>query len=216
MALGEALREDRRGRIVAAAQSLLRDRGDAGFSMTELAARAGMSPATPYNLVGSKGEILRLVVREEFRSFVDKLSALERRGPLADLLEATDLVVSHYEADRDFYRALYRMTFNAEAPDVHDHMQAEGRALWQGLVRAAADSGELTAVVRVEPFTDVLLRTISAVTLVWLSEDWPRARFADEMALSVQLIAAAVARPDLRRRLLERIGEVQTRLAAAA
>ena len=177
--------------------------------MTELAARAGVSPATPYNLVGSKGDLLRLVVKAEFQSFIDKLSALDRPGPLQTLLDATALVVSHYEADRDFYRALYRMTFNTDAPDVHDHMQAEGRVLWQRLVRAAVDSGELTDVVWVEPFTDVLLRALGAVTLAWLSEDWPHARFEREMALSVLLIVAAVARPDIQSRLLGGIADAQ-------
>jgi AcrR family transcriptional regulator len=214
LALSAGRREDRRRHIVSVAQALLRDRGDGGFSMTELAARAGVSPATPYNLVGSKGDLLRLVIKAEFQSFIDKLSALDRSGPLRTLLDATTLVVSHYEADRDFYRALYRMTFNTDAPDVHDHMQAEGRALWQGLVRAAVDSGELTSIVRVEPFTDVLLRTLGAVTLAWLSEDWPHARFEREMALSVLLIVASAARPDIRSRLLDGLGEVQMLLAA--
>jgi AcrR family transcriptional regulator len=212
LALSAARREDRRQHIVTAAQSLLRDRGNTGFSMTELAARAGVSPATPYNLVGSKGEILRLVVKEEFRSFIDKLSALQGHTPLQALLDATALVVSHYEGDRSFYRALYQMTYSADAPDMHEQMLSEARALWTGLVRAAVEAGELGPVTRVDPFTDVLLRTMTSVTLGWLSENWPHARFDAEMALSVSLICAGLARPDVLSGLLETIERLQTRL----
>jgi AcrR family transcriptional regulator len=212
LALSAARREDRRQHIVTAAQSLLRDRGNTGFSMTELAARAGVSPATPYNLVGSKGEILRLVVKEEFRSFIDKLSALRGHTPLESLLDATALVVSHYEADRSFYRALYQMTYSSDAPDMHEQMLSEGRALWTGLVRAAVEAGELGPVTRVEPFTDVLLRAMSAVTLGWLSENWNHARFEAEMALSVSLICAGLARSDVQSGLLANIERLQISL----
>jgi len=214
LALSAARREDRRQHIVTAAQSLLRDRGDAGFSMTELAVRAGVSPATPYNLVGSKAQILRLVVKEEFRSFIDKLSGLGGLTPLQGLLDATALVVSHYEADRAFYRALYQMTYSSDAPDMHEQMLSEARALWTGLVRAAVASGELGPITRVDPFTDVLLRTMTSVTLGWLSEDWSHARFEAEMALSVRLIAAALARPDVQAQLLVAIETLQVMLQA--
>lgn len=214
MALSAARREDRRRNIIAAAHSLLRERGDDGFTMTELAARAGVSPATPYNLVGSKAEVLRSVVKDEFRCFIDKLAQLEHRSPLQSLLDATALVVSHYESDRAFYRALYRMTVGADAPEVYDVMQAEGRVLWQGLVQAAVDAGELTQLVRVRPFTDVLLRAIASVTLDWLAANWRHARFEQEMALSVLLITTSTARADLQPNLLERIGRAERELHA--
>lgn len=168
MVLSVARREERRRDIVDAAHALMRERGDTGFSMTELAERAGVSPATPYNLVGGKAEVLRLVVRDEFDRFVEKLQSLDRRSPLQGLLDATALVVSHYEEDPGFYRALYRMTFSSDTPDVHMSMLTEGRALWQSLVQAAIRKGELVGQVRVRPFTDVILRSIGAVTLAWL------------------------------------------------
>ena len=209
MALSDARREARCNEIVTAAQSLLRDRGDAGFSMNELAVRANVSQATPYNLLGSKAEILRRVVKAEFASFTEKLAALNRKNPLAALLDATALVVTHYETDQAFYRALYRMIFTSEAPDVHDLMQDEGRLLWQEMVHAAMASGELASTVRPLAFTDALLRTISAVTLAWLTEGWSHARFDAEMALSVRLMIASIARPDIQLQLLEQLREIQ-------
>jgi len=181
--------------------------------MAELALEAGVSPATPYNLAGSKADLMRMVVEEEFRSFIEKLAAADRRRPLQALLDATALVVTHYEADRDFYRALYRVAFNSEARDVHDVMRAQGQKLWRGLVAAATEAGELGPTVQVGPVTDVLLRAISSATLGWLSEDWPHARFEMEMSLSVRLPLAILARPDLRTGLIAEIDACQSGLA---
>ena len=57
MAISPERREARRRNLALAAQALIRERGDAGFSMAQLAERAGVSPATPYNLVGSKAAL---------------------------------------------------------------------------------------------------------------------------------------------------------------
>ena len=46
--------EDRRRRLVKAASELLAERDNGQFSMPDLAERAGVSLATPYNLFGSK------------------------------------------------------------------------------------------------------------------------------------------------------------------
>jgi AcrR family transcriptional regulator len=212
LALSVARREERRRDIVDAAHSLMRERGDAGFSMAELATQAGVSPATPYNLVGSKADVLRLVVKDEFERFVAKLKVLERKSALQCLLDATGLVVSHYEEDPGFYRALYRMTFSTDTPDVHMTMLMEGRSLWQGLVQAAVTKGELQSQVRVRPFTDVILRNIGAVTLAWLHEKWTHDRFALEMALSVRLIMAGVTSPTGQPKMLAEVGRLQARL----
>ena len=76
MALSAERREARRRHLVEAAASLIRDNGGAGFSMLQLAERAGVSQATPYNLLGSKSELLRLIVAGEFEGFVARLAAL--------------------------------------------------------------------------------------------------------------------------------------------
>ena len=58
MALRERQKEQRRQRILDAAESLIRESGSTVFTMVELARRAETSPTTPYNLFGSKGTVL--------------------------------------------------------------------------------------------------------------------------------------------------------------
>lgn len=212
MALSPEKREERRDHLVRVAQVLIREGGDAGFSMAQLAARAGVSPATPYNLIGPKPEVLRLVVREEFQSFAARLRPAEGASPLAVLLAAADQVVDHYLADRPFYRGLYHAAGNTEAREVHDLMLDEGRALWRGLVGEAIASGELEPWLRREPFTDQLLRILSGVTLSWLSGDLDDRRFAPAMGYSVRLALAGAASASARGDLTLALRQLQSRL----
>ncbi len=174
--------------------------------MAELARRAGVSPATPYNLVGSKAGVLQLVVEEEYRGFIAKLPQGQPQGALQALLDATALVVTHYVADRKFYRTLYYVIYGSHLPIVTENMLSLGRAMWRGFVRAAIEAGELCDTVTVEPFADNLLRAISSVTLTWLAENWSHARFEREMSLSIRLLVASVAHPDLQPSLRAEIG----------
>jgi AcrR family transcriptional regulator len=155
--VSQARLDDRRRRLVATAQSLLRERYDAGFSMGELARRAGVSPATPYNLVGNRAEILQLVVEEEYRRLAAKLPNERPLGALRALLDAIDVLVAHYDDDRNFCRTAYRVIRSSDLPDVTETVLQSGGTVLRGFVRAAVDAGELSATVAVETFADILV-----------------------------------------------------------
>jgi AcrR family transcriptional regulator len=215
MALSPERRSARQRHLVQVAQSLIREGGDAGFSMAQLAKRGGVSPATPYNLLGAKSDILRLIVRDEFERFAEKFAGVRSSSPLGALLDATALVVTHYEADRAFYRGLFRATFGMEASEVYPLMAAEGHALWGGLVAGAIRSGELESFVRVEPVTSVVLGIITIITQAWLVEGWSEDRYALEMAHAIRLCLASVATAPTREALVRQIALYQPRIAAA-
>ena len=212
MALSLERRAARQRHIVEAAQALIRERGDAGFAMTELAARAGVSQATPYNLVGSKADLLRLVVGDEFESFSRRMDSVSHASPLGALLDATALVVTHYEADRQYYRGLYRSVFSLDATEMRDLMASQGQTLWRGFVQAAVDAGEIEAFVAVLPLTHVLLRAISATAQAWLAEGWNEERFRLEMAQTARLVLASVVDAPLRAGLVSELAVAQAAL----
>lgn len=188
MALSPEAREARRRAIVDAAHALVRETGGAGFSMLQLAKRAGVSPATPYNLLGTKGEVLRRVVEDEFASFAARLAAEPARAPLDRLLGAVDLIVVHYLAEPEFYRGLYAAMHGIEGNPLREKMTEHGLALWSGLVAAAIDSGELAPLLSPEDLTGQLLRLLAATVEGWLAESWDDARFATEMTRASRLL----------------------------
>lgn len=205
MALSAEAREGRRRNIVDAAHALIRETGGAGFSMLQLAKRAQVSPATPYNLLGSKSEVLRRVVEDEFGSFAVRLGREPACPPLDRLLRAVDLVVVHYCAEPAFYRGLYAAMHGIEGNPLRETMSEKGAALWTGLVEAAIDAGELAAVLEPADLTPVLLRTIAMTVEAWLDEGWDDARFAAEMVRASRLFLLGLARGEAAERLLDQI-----------
>ncbi|MBK6706913.1 MAG: TetR/AcrR family transcriptional regulator [Sphingomonadales bacterium] len=188
MALSDELRAARCRNLVDAAHALIRETGGTGFSMVQLAEKAGVSPATPYNLLGSKGEVLRRVIRDEFESFGKRLAAEPERAPLDHLLHAVDLVAIHYGAEPDFYRGLFNAVLGAQATPSRAMMQEEGVLLWGHLVREALASGELESLLAEDVLTGLVLRTIGSTVEAWLVEDWPHERFARELSMAVRLM----------------------------
>lgn len=195
MALSPALREARCRHLVDTAHMLIRETGDTGFSMVELARRAGVSPATPYNLLGSKGEVLRRVIRDEFARFASLLGAQSAAPPFAHLLRALDLVAVQYLAEPQFYRGLYGAVLGAEASPLRAMMGEEGQMLWTTLVEAAMAEGDIVGLLDAPRLTALLLRTVGATVEAWLAEDWSAERFGPELTLATRTVLLGLVSP---------------------
>ena len=109
MAISVELKQARRDHILDTARKLIGRRDVSGFSMAELAEHAGVSPATPYNLVGSKPEILNALIRFEVKDFASSLEARQIPANLDGLFAAIDLVCERYSGQLNFYRGLFRL-----------------------------------------------------------------------------------------------------------
>ncbi|HTQ12329.1 MAG TPA: TetR/AcrR family transcriptional regulator [Rhizomicrobium sp.] len=73
---------DLHGQLVAATEALIRERGVDGFSLREVARRAGVSPAAPAHHFGDARGLLSEVALRGFREFGDALAAAdEAAGP---------------------------------------------------------------------------------------------------------------------------------------
>src|SRR3546814_19837623 len=100
-------KEERRSRILGAAEKLIRELGTVEISMRELAARAHISHYTSYNLIGNKGTVLYTLLHRA----IDRITNLPRQAdPNFDHLsyasDMGDLAVDLYISDRHFLRPL--------------------------------------------------------------------------------------------------------------
>src|ERR1700756_5038682 len=107
----EAGKTERRQRIVKAARQLIRETGNAGLSMRALAARAGVSLATPYNLFGSKRAIV-LAVPQDVREFHQRFAAPRAADPVERMFAAVDMSIDFYIGDPRFYKTLWAAVFD--------------------------------------------------------------------------------------------------------
>jgi AcrR family transcriptional regulator len=208
--------EARRRQLVDAAHALIRETGDAGFSMLQLAKRAGVSPATPYNLMGSKSELLRLVVLDEFESFQAKLTAAPAAPALDWLLNSVDLMARRYIEDPSFYAGVYKAAMSGESSEIGNLMITEGRSLWSGMIQAAVDAKDLEDFVQIEPLTDVFLRAMAVTVQGWLALGWTDEQFAREIRHAARLTLASVATPARRDSLVQDIRALQVAMAASS
>jgi AcrR family transcriptional regulator len=139
----EAGKQERRRRIIEAARDLIRETGNAGLSMRALAARAGVSLATPYNLFGSKQAII-LAVLEDVREYRQRFAALRTVGPLERIFMALDLALQYYMDDPRFYKTLWMSVFEMSDEVRQGILNSQRDAFWQGLLEQAMDAGDLS------------------------------------------------------------------------
>lgn len=207
-------KEERRQRIIAAARDLIRETGSTGLSMRELAKRAGVSLATPYNLFGSKAAVV-LAVLQDVRAFRERFGRLAADDPVARIFAAVDMACDFYLDDPAFYMTLWQAVFGT-AGDVRQAIYNPKRdAFWRGLVDAAGDAGAIHASID----RGLLLRQLDvhfrSVMLDWAVGDLPPPALAPAARHGYALILAGAADARARDALLARVAAEQKLLSAA-
>jgi AcrR family transcriptional regulator len=211
----EAGKAERRRRIIHAARDLIRETGNTGLSMRALAARAGVSLATPYNLFGSKRAIL-LSVLDDIREYLDRFRHLRATDPLQRLFGALDICVDFYIADPLFYRTVWAALFDPSDEFRSQIFNSRRAAFWEALVRDVAEAGVLMPEVDVELLFRALDRSFGAAMLEWVTRDLTDSQLGPTVRYGYALILRGAASPDWRGPLEIRIKESQERIREGA
>jgi AcrR family transcriptional regulator len=208
----EAGKAERRRQIIQAARDLIRETGNAGLSMRGLAARAGVSLATPYNLFGSKRAIV-VAVLQDVRAFQERFSMLKVADPIERIFAALDISIEFYVGDPAFYRTLWSAVFDASDGVRGEILNPKRDAFWRGLVHDTFTAGALAA--DVDP--DLLLRQLElllrSVIFDWVVGEIGPARLAATARHGYALILLGGASPDWRGPLKARVLEAQAEIA---
>lgn len=204
---------ERRRRIIAAAGALLRESGLDAVSMTQIAERAGVSPATLYNLFQAKGAIFRQVFDLDLHQF-EKLLAEERaRDGLERVFAAIELAASLCRRDPEFYRAMVRAG-GSDAERLSSAISEPRTAFWQAQVAAAIAAGCLRSDTDAQLLGVALSQFMRGVFLEWAAGFISAERLAEEAAYGFSLALLAYA-TDLAAPALEaRLRSLQAALAA--
>jgi AcrR family transcriptional regulator len=97
-----------RNRILDAAEVLIAETGDTSFATRELAIRAGVSAATPFNHFGSKRGILSAIVDRSLERLATLQEHPTRLGdPLERIFRNGDAAVSYYAAKPKLFRPVF-------------------------------------------------------------------------------------------------------------
>jgi len=212
MSRREDAKAERRHRIVTAARDLIRETGDTGLSMRAIAAWAGVSLSTPYNLFGSKRAIV-LAVLEDIEEFHERFSKTRSADGIERIFQALSMSIRFYVEDPDFYRTLWTGVFDMSGKEVRQALaQPERDAFWLALINAAAAEGA----VRPEIDTALLMRdldfTFGAVMLNWVLGAVANDELEAATAYGYALTLAGAATDGWRERLAARVADHQAKL----
>ncbi len=168
MSRREDAKAERRRRIVAAARDLIKETGDAGLSMRAIAARAGVSLTTPYNLFGSKRAIV-IALLEDVREFHERFSQLHRVGAVDRIFQAVSITLAYLADDPDFYRTLWTEALRFDGGELRGELQSPQRyGFWWALLGEARTEGTLLPEIEIDPLLRALDAVYVAAMLAWV------------------------------------------------
>jgi AcrR family transcriptional regulator len=212
--LREKHKDQRRRAIIEAAASLLREKGLDGLSIPEIAARADVSPATVYNLVGGQnalaGAVLAVVADTIEIGHASTMSA----DPLEACIGLGEQVLDVFEARETEIRPILQLylmrrgtpEWNAERPlkaMAERAVGLYGRLLQEAQGKALFDAALSPVVVGETLYATLKLRIDHwASGLIELHE----ARSAARKSAHVVLLSGATVKA--RQRLLASLGEI--------
>jgi AcrR family transcriptional regulator len=209
----EAGKTERRRRIIEAARALIRETGDAGLSMRALAARAGVSLATPYNLFGSKRAIV-LAVLEDVREYRERFAALRATDPIERIFQALHLALDYYKRDRRFYKTLWAAIFDTTDEVRTAILNPQRTQFWRELVGEAKEAGAIAGDIDVDLLLDQLEYTLRSAMWAWVVGELDQKRLTPTAYYGFALVLAGAASPGWRAPLQARVRDSQTKLRA--
>lgn len=214
MKLREKQMADRRRRILDAAQQLIRETGGADFSMLTLADRAEVSPATPYNLFGSKAQLLFALFNRSLAELPVKDLTASFKDPLDRLLETTRVVSAHLGARADFFRPLYRAQFGV-LDDVHRPEFVEYHLRrWKRALGDVEGAGLLSPAVTADQLARQLMIHFAGTVELWVHGELDGEGFAAEAVLGTALLLLGSTVPEAQSQLVKRLKAAKRNLQA--
>lgn len=210
--LREMQKIERKQQILSAARRLIRKKGFMNMSMRELAKEARVSLVTPYNLFGSKANVLYALLE----SFFDKLAIatddLNTQDPIDALYALTQFSVEEYARDPVFYRSLLAsMVTTGELLPVPRIVQ-RCTTLWQ----RGLDAGIVQGLFQPHTRPDLVARQIQVnyrgAMELWIEGGIDIEGFEAQLLYGLSLCLLAVATEKGRTPLLGRLQDIEQQL----
>lgn len=179
---------ERRRRLVRAAGELIAERENGNFSMPELASRAGVSLATPYNLFGSKAAVLNQLFEGQVRGFNRDNAWMNGLPPADRVLGVVDRLVAAYAKEPTFYRNLVKALYALGTAETAQFASPVGTLLVQPLIEGLTGDGLVPVNVPTPVLATTLTRLFDATFERWALQDWPTDKLKVELRAGFALV----------------------------
>lgn len=202
--------ERRRQAILRAARAMLNREP---LSMRRLAEAAGVSPATPYNLFGTKRRLFMALYDEQRAGLIDKLAASRQPDAFARMFHAIHLFGSELADEPAFFRALFATIYASDPERGEPREHDPGAAFWRAIVADVKAEGLIRDTVSVPAFTANFLYLIGGATLDWVEGRIAVARWETAVGYGLALASLTVATERSRAGLEQRLAMFEARIA---
>jgi len=200
---------ERQSHILATAREMLSELGYAGTTMRALAERAGVVPATLYNLYGGKDELMLAALDDVLEDLaIETLAA----GPSAGVDTIVELAVTsgqRSEHNSGYTEALARSLFNVKRDDpAVDVLYARARPFFHHHMSIALDKGQLQPNTDIEIISHHLVGQGWSVIWSWLMGLIGRTQLAKEYERSYLMTLISVTQGETCERLRQRFADL--------
>jgi AcrR family transcriptional regulator len=201
----------RRKKIIQAARLLMQNSDEPGFSMRALAVKANVSIATPYNLFGSKEQILSSVLEDDLEQYCSELKR-NSADELQVFFDAVTLTTKLYASEGTFYRAILNTVYVEGSDKYLASYRGPRHLMWKNMVKQAVLAGYLIPEIEADAFAINLRHGFLAAILQWAKGDLSIEELKARAHYHVALSLAAMATPIARERLHLNIQKIQIQL----
>jgi AcrR family transcriptional regulator len=205
--------ETRRQRAMDAAESLIRKSGTTDFTMLALAELSQLSPATPYNLFGSKaGLMYALLNRCMDQVDLNGGRAAAEPDPFLRALKAAGAVADFFLSDPDFFRPLYQFLIGVSDPVHRPAYMDRGLEYWRRSISGLEQAGLLHPDINGEQLGRELEIHFVGVLDLWVQRELDGPEFRAQTLYGATLLLLSVAEGKDRERLLAQLKTYRRKL----
>lgn len=212
MQLRQKQMHERRLRILNAAEALIRETGETDFSVRTLAATAEVSPATPFNLFGSKdGLLYELLLRSLEDVTNDGLKFLSK-NPELHPAEAAEIAVDFFLDDPDFLRPLYRVLMGVNHPEHRRTFMSGTYFYWEQVAKEVASEADLSNANTKNAMIISLMSHFIGLLELWVQGDLDDVSFMNSAKLGALLVLMPFAAKKYQSKLKAQISSLKVSL----
>jgi len=202
----ELAKENRRQRILNAAEVLIEESGSTDFTMKELGERAGISRFTTYNLIGQKATVLYLLLNRSLDD-IDARAQVEspRSDPAEFLFQAAEIIVKVFTSRPKLYRPLFRYLLGSLDRVYRPDFMRRSSDYWRFAFTPLEDAGYLGGAIRKIDLVREAQMFFTGVLEYWANEDISHRQFSEHVrqGFSIKLLVLDI--PGKRDSLLKNI-----------
>jgi len=208
-------KDERRARILDAAEALIRAEGAVAFSMRTLADESGLSLATPFNLFGSKAAVLVALIDRALDAQAARLAAARDLEPIERVIALGERGVRAYTRDEVFYRPLFAAIAEVTSRGSPPGLLERATDLWREALRDAEASGLLDPGLDLELLARLLHLQFRVALMNWAARETDAGGWLLEVRYGLAVVLLGAVTEPVRPRLRALVHETQRSLDRA-